>query len=125
MAGVSGHLIDSVVMKKATARPRRSFPGISIPRRLGVAEVKAHLSEVLRRLGESPVVIHSRGRDIGVLVDFEAWVRIGAPDHPPAGGAAFLETVDALKARFGGGVEGFAPPAADLQAQRPFASSRR
>lgn len=107
-------------MKRATVG---TIPPAASTRRLGVAETKARLSEVLRGLEESPVVIHSRGRDVGVLVDIHTYTRIAA-NHPRAGGAAFLAAVAALRDRFGGGVTDFAPAAA-LTAQEAFPVRRR
>ena len=37
-------------------------------RRLGVAEAKSKLSEVLREAAQGPTVIHSRGRDLVVVL---------------------------------------------------------
>ena len=95
----------------------------SAPRRLGVAEAKARLSEVLRGIHESPVVIHSRGRDVGVLIDVRTYARVAEADRPRAGGARFLAAVAALRERFGG-ASGFAPLAADLRSQEAFPTRR-
>jgi hypothetical protein len=42
-----------------------------------------------------------------------------------AGGRAFIETVEALKKRHGGGVDGFDPAPAVIQPQDPFQTRRR
>lgn len=112
-----------MVMKKATTPLPTTR--VSRSRRLGVAETKARLSEVLRGLEQSPVVIHSRGRDVGVLVDIGTYTRIAEAGHPPAGGAAFLAAVAALRDRFRGGVEGFAPAPAQLKPQQAFPARLR
>lgn len=112
-----------MIMKKVTPPTTRSM-GLAGPRRVGVATAKACLSEVLRGLDESPVVIHSRGRDVGVLIDIGTYGRIAAASPPRAGGAAFLGAVEALRARFGGGVDDFEPASADLIPRAAFARRR-
>jgi prevent-host-death family protein len=72
-------------------------------RRLGVAEAKSKLSEVLREAALGPTVIHSRGRDLVVVLAVEDYERLTAAQHlPGAGGAAFLQRVEALKQWHGG-----------------------
>ena len=120
-----------MVMKKTTTTgvdsPRPAEKASRRPRRVSVAEAKAKLSEVLRSLEEGPVIIHARGRDVGALVDIDSYERLAAAndqtDQP--GGAAFLEAVDALKQRHGGGVEDFAPTPSAIRPQDPFRSRRR
>jgi prevent-host-death family protein len=109
-----------MVMKKSS-RQTVSPPASSV-RRLGVAEAKARLSEILRVIEDSPVVIQSRGRDVGVLIDVRTFARIAETERP--GGAAFLAAVAALRQRFGG-VEGFEPPPADFAPQEPFRNRTR
>jgi prevent-host-death family protein len=93
-----------MVMKKGTPMlsPRT--------RRLGVAEAKSKLSEVLRDAAQGPLVIHSRGRDLAVVLAIEDYERLMADQPAPAaGGVAFLQRVEALKQRHGGGVPVYDP----------------
>ncbi|HJX26442.1 MAG TPA: type II toxin-antitoxin system Phd/YefM family antitoxin [Thermoanaerobaculia bacterium] len=93
-------------------------------RRLGVAEAKSKLSEVLRDAANGPTVIHSRGRDLAVLLAIEDYEQLMADQQPPrAGGASFLKRVEALKQREGGGVD-FEPPRLDFTPAEPFARKR-
>ena len=95
-------------------------------RRLGVAQAKARLSQVLRSLENGPVVIHARGHDLGVLMDIGTFDRLGSHDATieGPGGASFLSAVDALKRRHGA-VGTFHPKRANLRPQDPFRSRRR
>lgn len=96
------------------------------PRRLGVAEAKATLSEALREVGLGPTIIHNRGRDLAVLLDIEEYERLLADSRDrPQDGARFLERVDALKRHLGGGVERFEPPLLRLAPQDPFEPAPR
>lgn len=108
-----------MVMKQVTPKvaPRT--------RRLGVAEAKSRLSAVLRDASSGPTIIHSRGRDLAVVLAVEDYERLLA-DHPESrGGAAFLERVEARKEQHGGGVEEFdAPPLAFVPID-PFARAPR
>src|SRR5262245_23521795 len=91
-------------------------------RRVGVAEAKAKLSEVLRSIERAPIGIHSRGRDIGALIDiatFERFTAANDTDQRP-GGAAFLDAVDAIKQRHGGGVADFEPAPLKIRVGDPF-----
>jgi prevent-host-death family protein len=91
-------------------------------RRLGVAEAKSKLSEVLREAAQGPTVIHRRGRDLAVVLAMEDYERLTANQpSPAAGGAVFLERVEALKERHGGGVEDFEPARFDFVPGNPFA----
>jgi prevent-host-death family protein len=93
-------------------------------RRIGVAEAKSRFSEVLRDAASQPTIIHSRGRDLAVLLAIDEYDRLVA-EHPggPGTGAAFLARIDAVKRRHGGGVDDFKPAAMKFRAQDPF--SRR
>jgi prevent-host-death family protein len=105
-----------MVMRKAiqTLSPRT--------RRLGVAEAKSKLSEVLREAQQGPTVIHSRGRDLAVVLAIEDYERLTADQQlPRAGGAAFLQRVEAVKQRRGGGVSDFEPARLDFVPAEPFA----
>ena len=94
------------------------------PRRIGVAEAKSKLSEVLREAAQGPTVIHSRGRDLAVVLAVEDYDRLTADQLPRAGGAAFLQRVEALKQRHGGGVSDFEPSRLDLVPAEPFSRRR-
>ncbi len=95
------------------------------PRRVGVAEAKSKLSEVLRDASKGPTIIHNRGRDLAVLLAIEEYEHLLA-EHPggPGTGGAFLRRVDAVKRRHGGGIEGFEPARMTLQPVDPFARRR-
>ena len=90
-------------------------------RRIGIAETKSKLSEVLRVAVQGPTIIHSRGRDLAVLLTIEDYERLlAAQPAARTGGAAFLERVEALKERHGGGVVDFEPARLDFEPARPF-----
>lgn len=90
-------------------------------RRLGVAEAKSKLSEVLRDAAQGPLVIHNRGRDLAVVLAIEDYERLTAEQRlPRAGGEAFLQRVEALKQRYGGGVSDFEPARLDFVPADPF-----
>jgi len=102
---------------------RKGTPTLSSrTRRLGVAEAKSKLSELLREAPQGPTVIHSRGRDLAVVLAIEDYERLTA-DHeiPSAGGAAFLRRVEAMKQRHGGGVSDFEPARLAFAPAKPFA----
>ena len=108
-----------MTMKQATVSP------VPSPRRLGVAEAKSRLSEVLRDAAKGPTIIHSRGRDLAVLLAIEEYEQLVA-EHPggPGTGGAFLGRIDAVKRRHGGGVEQFEPAPMHFQAVDPFSRRR-
>lgn len=92
------------------------------PRRLGVAEAKSKLSEALREVAEGPTIIHSRGRDLAVLLDIEEYGRLLADSGGGVpSGALFLERVLALKGELGGGVDDFEPEPLRFVSREPFA----
>ena len=94
-------------------------------RRLGVAEAKGKLSEVLRDAAQGPLVIHSRGRDVAVVLAIEEYERLTADQQSSrAGGSAFLQRVEALKLRHDGGVSDFEPARLDFVPADPFARSK-
>ena len=94
--------------------------------RLGVAEAKMRLSELLRQAADGPTIIHSRGRDLAVVLAVEEYDRLIAERGTvQGGGAQFLDRVAALRTRHGGGVEGFAPARLDLTPENPFARKAR
>jgi prevent-host-death family protein len=94
-------------------------------RRLGVAEAKSKLSEVLRDAAQGPLVIHSRGRDLAVVLGMEEYERLTSGQQPArAGGSEFLQRVEALKLRHDGGVDDFEPARLDFVPVDPFARSK-
>lgn len=94
-------------------------------RRLGVAEAKSRLSEVLRDVAQGPMVIHSRGRDLAVVLAIEDYERLMVDQQPQrSGGATFLQRVEALKQRHGGGVGDFEPARLDFAPADPFERKR-
>jgi hypothetical protein len=77
---------------------------------------------VLREAAQGPTVIHSRGRDLGVVLAIEDYERLTADqEFPGAGGAEFLQRVEALKQRHGDGVDDFEPARLDFVPANPFA----
>ena len=104
-------------MRKKTTLSQRT-------RRLGVAEAKSRWSEVLREAAQGPTVIHSRGKDLAVVLAIEDYERLSAGEQGRAGGAAFLKRVEALKQRYGGGVDDFEPARLDFVPSEPFARRR-
>ena len=97
-----------------------------LSRRLGVAEAKSRLSELLRQCPAGPTIIHSRGRDLAVVIAVEDYDRLtGEHRAVRAGGAAFLDRVDVLKQRHGGGVESFSPARLAFGPVDPFTRRRR
>jgi prevent-host-death family protein len=106
-----------MVMKQTIS----SRSGRVSPRRLGVAEAKSKLSEALREVAEGPTIIHSRGRDLAVLLDIEEYGRLVADSGGGvSGGALFLGRVLALKRELRGGVEGFEPEPLRFVSREPF-----
>jgi prevent-host-death family protein len=100
--------------------------GAARARRIGVAEVKAHLSETMRDLSAGPVVIHSRGRDVAVLLSIEDFDALSASGMPH-GGAALLERIARVKEAHGGGRGGgehFEPTRLSLRTTPAFRGSR-
>ena len=108
-----------MTMKEVTAFHGRST------RRVGVAEAKSRLSEILRETAQGPTIIHSRGRDLAVLLAVGQYEQLVA-EHPgrPGTGGAFLGRIEAVKGRHGGGVEEFKPAPMSFQAVGPFARRR-
>src|SRR5690348_16082058 len=98
-------------MKEVTMSAMRAH------RRVGVAEAKARFSEVLRESVRNPTIIHSRGRDLAVLLAIDEYEQLAASATGSAGtGAAFLDRISAVRQRHGGGVDEFSPPAMQFRA---------
>ena len=102
-----------------------AMSAIPTPRRVGVAEAKSRLSEVLRDAVKGPTIIHSRGRDLAVLLAIEEYEQLVA-EHPggPGAGSNFLSRIDAVKRRHGGGIEEFEPAPMSFRAVDPFSRRR-
>jgi len=106
-----------MVMKKVIKRP--------LARRLSVAEAKAELSAALRAASDVPTVIHSRGRDLAVLLGIDAYQRLVAlNDERESRVKQFLDDVAVLKERLGGGAE-LGIEAATFAPRDPFAARVR
>lgn len=91
------------------------------PRRLGIVEAKTHLSELLRHAASGPTVIHSRGRDVAVVLAVEDYDRLVAQHSVESGGGArFLDRIEALKERHDGGIDDFVPTPVTFQPVNPF-----
>jgi prevent-host-death family protein len=104
---------------------RVAATSLASPRRVGVAEAKSKLSEVLRDAALGPTIIHSRGRDLAVVLAIEEYEQLLA-EHPGAAGtgAAFLRRLEAVKQRHEGGVKDFEPAPMDFKPLDPFARRR-
>lgn len=99
-------------------RPDRLFVP---PRRLGVADAKSRLSEVLRDALDGPTIIHRRGHDIAVVLAIQDYKLLSAGFiSRPKAGTSFLDRVETLKQRHGGGVDEFAPKRLDFTPVDPF-----
>jgi prevent-host-death family protein len=92
----------------------------SSPRRVGVAEAKAHLSSILRDTKSGPVVVHNRGRDLAVLVAIDEYEQLSRDADQKTPVSRFLLRVAELKQSYGGGVDDFDPPRAKVRARYPF-----
>src|SRR5688500_14333202 len=106
-----------MVMKQPT-RVKRVRNDVARPRRLSVAEAKAKLSEAIRSVHSGPSIIHNRGRDVAVLIDVDQYEQLindqqAAQRQQPA--KSFLDRLDQIKERFGGGAAGIAPPRTDYR----------
>jgi prevent-host-death family protein len=116
-----------MVMKQTTkASPLRQVT-VRL-RRLSVAEAKAKFSAALRSVRSGPSIIHSRGRDVAVLIDVEQYEQLikdqqTAQAQRPA--KSFLERLDQIKERCGGGTGGFDPPRTNYRPRNPFSSHPR
>lgn len=90
-------------------------------KRVGIAEAKAHLSEVLRSAADQPVVIHNRGRDVAVVLAVETYERLrDLEGSAPTDAALFLAEVAELRDRYGGGVD-IPYERVDFEPRNPFA----
>ena len=92
-------------------------------KRLNVSEAKAKLSQALRDLEGSPTIIHNRGRDVAVLMSMEEYERLAATTRGPAM-RTFLEAVDDLKHKLGGGAA-LATERISFTPRDPFTGTKR
>jgi prevent-host-death family protein len=94
-----------------------------VMKRIGIAEAKAHLSEVVRDAAASPIVIHNRGRDVAVVLSVEDYERLTkASAKSPA--REFLDSVQELKDRYGGGAD-FPYERMSYTPRDPFAAKKK
>jgi prevent-host-death family protein len=112
-----------LVVKKTIHQP---VPTARRAKRLNVSEAKSKLSRALRELEDSPTIIHNRGRDVAVLISMENYEQLLAAERsantPTV--SSFLQTIDVLKRKFGGGAVLAAEPM-EFVPHVPFARSRR
>ena len=108
-----------MVVKQVTS----STPAARPARRVGVAEAKSKFSQLLRDAALAPAIIHSRGRDLVVVLavaEYEALLSHRAV----TGGAALLGRIEALKQASGGG-EDFTPARLEFAPVDPFSERAR
>lgn len=110
-------------MKRSISRPD---PTAQRAKRLNVSEAKAKLSQAVRELENTPTIIHNRGRDVAVLISIEDYERLLAAESSASTPAmsSFLEAVDGLKRKFGGGAV-LSPERMAFVARAPFGRSKR
>lgn len=77
---------------------------VAATKRVGIAEAKAHLSEVIRAASEQPVVIHNRGTDVAVVLAMDAYEKLREASVPNDA-ERFLADVALLRDRYGGGAD--------------------
>lgn len=96
-----------------------------VMKRVGIAEAKAHLSEVVRDAASEPIVIHNRGKDVAVVVGTSEYERLlEAAGKRPTAGAKFLDSIRELKEKYGGGYE-LVTERLDFPDRDPFALPKR
>ena len=89
-------------------------------RRVGVADAKARLSEVLRDVEREPVVIHNRGRDVAVVIGVAAYERLSAAQAGAESGMSKLVSdIEELRDKYGGGAD-VAYERLDYVSRNPF-----
>ncbi len=96
----------------------------SVPiRRVGVAEAKSKLSEVMREAANGPTIIHCRGRDVAVILALEEYEQLLAQlPEKSATGRAFLHRIELLKRRHARAVDDdFEPATMKFEPVNPFA----
>ena len=118
----------TIMVMKQTTKVSPARNATVRPPRLSVAEAKVKLSEALRSVRSGPSIIHNRGRDVAVLIDVEQYEQLiqsqqAAQAQRPA--QSFLDRLDELKGRLGGGADGFKPPRTDYRPRNPFSGGTR
>lgn len=96
----------------------------SRPRRVGVAEAKAHFADVVRAAGERRTIIQRRGKDVAVVLGVDELARLDAARATETAGARLLAALARVRRRHGG-VDDFEPERAVLTPQDPFAGKAR
>jgi prevent-host-death family protein len=85
------------------AIPHRQPPiRLSAAKRVGVAEAKAHFSEVLRNAQSRPTVIHSRGRSVAVLLSVADYDALVSGVAKRMAGKVLMESLADWRADYGG-----------------------
>lgn len=75
-----------------------------VMKRVGIAEAKAHLSAIVRETSDGPVIIHSRGKDVAVVVAAGEYERlVEAANERPTTGARLVESLRELRKEYEGG----------------------
>jgi prevent-host-death family protein len=112
-----------MVMKQTISRP---YPAAPRTKRLNVSEAKSKLSQALRELDNSPTIIHNRGRDVAVLISVEDYEKLLAAERSTSAPTmrSFVEGVDELKQRFGGGAV-LPPESMTFVPRNPFGRTTR
>lgn len=95
-------------------------------RRVGIAEAKARMAEIVRNAATARTVIQRRGDDVAVIIGIEELRRLEAAGEGATDGARLLRRLDAWRDRTGGvEVDETTFPRAAIAATEPFASSKR
>lgn len=94
------------------------------PRRLGIAETKSHLAEIVREAASRRTIIQRRGRDVAVVIGVEELARLERAGDGATAGAQLLARLARVKERYGA-VDDFAPGRASIEPLEVFASDAR
>lgn len=90
------------------------------PRRMGIAEAKAHFADIVREATVRRTIIQRRGHDVAVLIAVEELERVERRGEGATGGARFLAGIDRWRAQHGG-IDDFQPARAIIRAEEPCA----
>jgi len=93
-------------------------------RRMGVAEAKAQLPEILRTASQRRTIIQKRGRDVAVVIGIDELRRLEEAGEGATAGARLLARLERWRERTGG-IEGFDPERASFVPDEAFAPTRR
>lgn len=94
------------------------------PLRVGVADAKARLAEIVREAPERRTIIQRRGKDVAVVIGVDELQRMEAMIEGRSGGERMLARVADWRERTGG-VERFDPEPARFVPDEPFTRPRR